>query len=118
MSDDGPGGPTIEEGHVVTEANITGTQIPGGQLEKTETRATAVEGTQATIDEPSAAWGWSGAFPKATRIAGWTVAVIMLLLLIGNHRGHIEDIWLVVFFLGLVGVLVRDILRRRHAWRR
>lgn len=102
----------------MTEANITGTQIPGGELEKPETRALAIEGTQATLDEPSAAWGWSGAFPKATRVAGWSVAVILLLLLIGNHRGRVEDIWVLVFFVGLVGILVRDIVRRRHAWRR
>lgn len=102
----------------MANSDISGAQIPAAELEKTETRALAVEGTPATLDEPSAAWGWSGAFPRGTRIAGWVVAVFMLVFIIGNHRGRVEDIYLVVFALGLVAILVRDILRRRHAWRR
>jgi hypothetical protein len=108
-----------DEEHTVAQADVSGTQVPAHDLEKVETRAVAVAGTQATIDEPSAAWGWSGAFPHATRIAGWTVAVIMIIMaLFGNHRGHVEDIFLGVTALLMVFVLVRDQRRRKHAWRR
>lgn len=103
----------------MAQADVSGREVPAHDLEKVETRAVAVEGTQATIDEPSAAWGWSGAFPHATRIAGWTVAVLLVVLAsFGNHRGHVEDIYLGVVALGLVFVLVRDMRRRKHSWRR
>jgi len=53
------------------------------------------------------------------RIAGWTVAVIMIIMaFFGNDRGHVEDIFLGVTALILVFVLVRDARRRKHAWRR
>ena len=69
-------------------------------------------------DEPSAEWGWHGTFPKATRIAGWLTAVAMLLLLIGNHRGHIEDIYLIATAARIVLALIWDRIRSRTAWRR
>ena len=103
----------------MTESNISGTRIPAGELEKPSTRGKAIEGTQATMSEPSAAWGWSGAFPHGTRIAGWLLAVLMLVLaFFGNHRGHVEEFWLAGIAIGMVAILVRDIVRRRHAWRR
>src|SRR5215468_4543908 len=32
---------------------------------------------------------------RAAYIAGLVVAAIMLLMLLGNHKGHVEDIWLI-----------------------
>lgn len=68
--------------------------------------------------EPSAAWGWHGEFPRASRIAGWVTVVILLLMLIGNHEGNVENLWLIGLALLLVIILVGDQIRRRSArWR-
>lgn len=68
--------------------------------------------------EPSAAWGWHGTFPRSARVGGWATAAILLLMMIGNHRGHVEDLWLAGLAVVVVVVLVRDQLRRRTSWRR
>ena len=70
------------------------------------------------VDEPSAEWGWHGTFPRATRVAGWISAAILLLMLIGNHQGHIEDVWLVAIALCIIAGLIYDQIKRRTAWRR
>ncbi|NNH72836.1 DUF2631 domain-containing protein [Nocardia uniformis] len=57
---------------------------------------------------PSAAWGWSGESKRTFRIAGWFVVVALLAMIIGNHSGKIEDIYLVGFAALLAGILVRD----------
>lgn len=63
---------------------------------------------------PSAAWGWSGEAPRAFRVAGWIVALMLLVQLIGNHVGKVEDLWLVGLALVLIGVLVIDMVKRRR----
>jgi hypothetical protein len=68
--------------------------------------------------EPSVEWGWHGTFPRTARIGGWCFVVIFLLMLIGNHEGRVEDLWLVGLALCTAGVLVWDQLRRRASWRR
>jgi Protein of unknown function (DUF2631) len=68
--------------------------------------------------EPSEDWGWHGGFPRATRLGGWIVAAIMFLMLIGNHEGYVENLWLIGTGLLLIGLLVRDQVRRRTSWRR
>lgn len=68
--------------------------------------------------EPSVEWGWHGTFPRVSRIGGWAIAVILLLMLIGNHRGRVEDLWLVLLAAIVVGALVWDAVRRRTSWRR
>jgi hypothetical protein len=68
--------------------------------------------------EPSAEWGWHGGFPRAARIGGWIVAAVMFLMLIGNHQGHVEDLWLIAIGLLIVGILVRDLMKRRTSGRR
>jgi hypothetical protein len=86
--------------------------VASSELEKRP--ANAVD----THDEPSAEWGWHGGFPRATRIAGWVTAAVMFLMLIGNHRGHTEDIWLIGIGTAIVIALVVDRVRARTAWRR
>lgn len=68
--------------------------------------------------EPSAEWGWHGGFPKAARVGGWIVAVIIFLMLIGNHQGRVEDLWLIATGLIVVGILIRDLMKRRTSRRR
>jgi hypothetical protein len=77
--------------------------------------------TPATVDpedEPSAQWGWHGSFPRGSVIMGWISAVIILLMLIGNHQGHIEDIYLVVIGVGMILLLIRHTAKARRSWRR
>lgn len=69
-------------------------------------------------DEPSAEWGWHGTFPKGSVIMGWISAVIILLMLIGNHEGRVEDIWLIGTGVVMVVLLVRHSVRAKRSWRR
>jgi hypothetical protein len=69
-------------------------------------------------DEPSAEWGWHGTWPRATRIAGWFSAFAMFIMLIGNHRGNVENIWLILTGIAIITFLVYDVLRSRNTWRR
>jgi hypothetical protein len=71
-----------------------------------------------THEEPSAEWGWHGTFPKATRIAGWLSAIFCFLMLIGNHHGFTEDLWLVVTGVSIIAFLIWDQVRSRTSWRR
>jgi len=75
---------------------------------------TELQTTHEYTDEvPSAEWGWSGEAPKLFRTLGWIVAAFLLLMMIGNHTGHVEDLYLIGFAAAIVFILVRDIVRRR-----
>lgn len=62
---------------------------------------------------PSAAWGWSGESKRTFRVAGWFVVIALLAMIIGNHSGKIEDIYLVGFAGLLAVILVRDSILAR-----
>ncbi len=55
---------------------------------------------------------------KAARILGFSSAVILLLMLFGNHPGRVENIWLVGIAIVLVLVFVIDWALRRNGLRR
>jgi len=62
---------------------------------------------------PSAAWGWSKLTPR-TWYAYGTFAILFLLgMLHGNHKGHVEDWFLIAFAAAIAIVMVRDIVMRR-----
>lgn len=69
-------------------------------------------------DEPSAAWGWHGGFPRGAVIAGWVTVAILLLMLIGNQQGHVEDVWLIAVAAVTAFGLVGHQLKQRRSWRR
>jgi hypothetical protein len=69
-------------------------------------------------DEPSAEWGWHGSFPLGRQIAGWFAALACFAMLNGNQIGHVEDIYLVIAGVILVGLLIWDLSKRRNPWRR
>lgn len=50
-----------------------------------------------TLDEPSAAWGWHGIGSRAVQIAGWCSVLLLLAYNFGNHKGHVETIFLITF---------------------
>ena len=62
-------------------------------------------------------WGWHGEAGKAGRIAGYVIIVFLLVMLVGNHEGRVEDLWLVGSALVIVGSLIWDSRRRKNAWR-
>lgn len=69
------------------------------------------------VDEaevPSAAWGWSGEGLKFFRFLGWFFAIFLLLMMIGNHHGKVEDLWLIGTAGLMIFILVRDIVIRRR----
>ncbi|AKE41465.1 hypothetical membrane protein [Corynebacterium kutscheri] len=71
-----------------------------------------------TLDEPSAAWGWHNIGRNATQIAGWCSVFILLAYNFGNHKGHVETIYLFVFAaviaLGLLLQLFQPRLKQVH----
>lgn len=62
-------------------------------------------------------WGWHAQMGRGARVAGWLVVGSLLLMLIGNHQEHTEDVWLIALAAALVGILLWDRQRRRHSWR-
>ncbi|GAB2985255.1 DUF2631 domain-containing protein [Saccharothrix stipae] len=71
-----------------------------------------------THDEPSAEWGWHGTFPKGIKIAGWLSTIGVFALLIGNHHGQTENIWVILTGLTMAALLIWDQVRSRTSWRR
>jgi Protein of unknown function (DUF2631) len=69
-------------------------------------------------DVPSAAWGWSKENHKLIQIGGILSALFMLAMLRGNHVGRVEDIFLIVFAVLILGVVARDWWLRRRGWTR
>ena len=55
---------------------------------------------------------------KAARILGLGSGVILLLLLFGNHRSRVENVWLVVLAATLFAIFGTDWLLRRNGLRR
>ena len=59
-----------------------------------------------TDDVPSAGFGWSRISRSGVQIAGWTSVAFLLAYNFGNHKGHVETVWLialaVLIALGLV----------------
>ena len=67
-------------------------------------------------DVPSAEWGWSEENYRLIHIGGLLSAGFLLLMLRGNHVGHIEDGFLIFFAALIVYAVVRDWWLRRRGW--
>lgn len=73
------------------------------------------------VDEaevPSAKWGWSRINLRTWHATGLFIVFFLLVLLRGNHVGHVEDIFCVGFAIVALFVLVRDVWGRRRGWLR
>ncbi|MGZ8179954.1 DUF2631 domain-containing protein [Williamsia sp. SKLECPSW1] len=68
-------------------------------------------------DAPSARFGWHGESKTTMRVSGWISGLILLAMIIGNHKGHVEDWWLVGFTAALWLVLIRDLVLSRGKWK-
>ena len=51
---------------------------------------------------------------KLARLGALGTAAVMLMFFWGNHEGNTENIFLVVFALGLVGAVIADVVLRRN----
>ncbi|WP_026917668.1 DUF2631 domain-containing protein [Gordonia shandongensis] len=69
-------------------------------------------------DAPSARFGWHGVGRRSIAAASLVTGIILLAMLIGNHVGHVEDIYLVVFAVALIGYTVYEMIPRKGAWKR
>lgn len=71
-------------------------------------------------DEPSAAWGWHGGFPRAGKIAGWFTAFALFAMIIGNREGNTEVVYLVCLGTLLVVMLIASHVKaykQKRRWR-
>jgi len=62
-------------------------------------------------------WGWHQEFKVVPRILGWLAVISLLLMLVGNHTGRVENLWVIGTAAVIAAYLVRDAVRRRNAWR-
>ena len=69
-------------------------------------------------DEPSAEWGWHGSFPRGTVVSGVVSIILLVLFVIGPYQSRTQDLWLIGIALLLAGLIVRQVVARRRAWRR
>lgn len=68
--------------------------------------------THEPAQAPSARFGWHGVATKSFYIAGWFCVLALLGMLVGNHVGHVEDIWLVATAAGLAAILVKGMVAK------
>jgi Protein of unknown function (DUF2631) len=67
-------------------------------------------------DVPSAEWGWSKENYRLIHIGGLLSAAFLLVMIHGNHVGHIEDGFLIFFAALIVFAVGRDWWLRRRGW--
>jgi hypothetical protein len=62
-------------------------------------------------------WGWHGETGKKGRIGVFVAALVLFSFQFANHEGNVENIYLNVIAVILLGILVWDWRRRKNAWR-
>jgi uncharacterized protein DUF2631 len=62
-------------------------------------------------------WGWHGEAGKTGRITGYVMILALLVMLVGNHEGRVEDLWVIGTALIIAISLIWDSRRRKNAWR-
>ena len=66
-------------------------------------------------DVPSAEWGWSKENPRIKQVGGLLAAGFLLLMMHGNHVGHVEDWFLIGFSAFTLAVVARSWYVERNA---
>jgi hypothetical protein len=54
---------------------------------------------------------------RAAQVGGVLSIIVLLLMLIGNHEGRIEDLFLIGIAAGIAAILIGDIVLRRNGLR-
>ncbi|WKD59073.1 DUF2631 domain-containing protein [Corynebacterium caspium] len=71
-----------------------------------------------TLDEPSAKWGWHGTPFRSIQVLGWSSFALLLLYNFGNHEGHVETVFLLIFAAVIaLGLILHMIQPKMHARR-
>ena len=70
------------------------------------------------VEVPSAKWGWSTENPRVLHFIGIFAALFLLLMTHGNHVGHVEDLFLIIFAIVILGIVARDWIARSRGWYR
>ncbi|AFM16784.1 Protein of unknown function (DUF2631) [Mycolicibacterium chubuense NBB4] len=65
-------------------------------------------------DVPSAQWGWSTQNHLALQIGGVLAGLFLLLMMHGNHKGHVEDWFLIGFAAMVFAFVARSWFVHRH----
>lgn len=68
-------------------------------------------------DIPSARFGWSGEGHRTFQMAAVLGALSLLGMLVGNHIGHVEDLYLIGFAGLLLLTVIIDTVAKRGKWR-
>ena len=69
-------------------------------------------------DAPSARFGWSGTAPRTYAIAAFVTGLLMFAMLVGNHVGHVEDVWLIVIGAAMILYAGFKMIPRKGVWKR
>lgn len=62
-------------------------------------------------------WGWHHEWRRSAPVVGWLMTISMALLVFGNHRGRIEEWWLLGLAAIMAAMLIRGRINRKNAWR-
>lgn len=93
-----------------------------GDVEQAKHAASAADVTpydpDRDVPDPDSEWGWNGGFPRGSMIAGVSVVIILLLMMIGFHQGRVEDLWLIGTAAAVALGLILHVRKQRNAWRR
>jgi hypothetical protein len=68
-------------------------------------------------DEHPTDWGWHGEWGRAARVAGWIVAIILLVMITTTHYNQQGTLFLSAFAAAIIIALFWDRQRRKNAWR-
>jgi hypothetical protein len=88
---------------------------PNGGVTVVSTEVERASGVD-VAEVPSAKWGWSKINHRTWHVVGLGIFGFLLLMLRGNHVGHVENWFLLGFAALVLFVLVRDWWGRRRGW--
>lgn len=82
-------------------------------------RETAIvrTGEQPILHERPEEWGWHHQMGSRGRKLVVLPLIFLVAMLFGNHRGRIEDVWLIGIAVAVVVFVLFDWRRRKNAWR-
>jgi hypothetical protein len=95
-----------------------GHQTSAGVVEQSTREEGIVRAGESPIEhERPEDWGWHGETGTWGRRLAVLPMIFLVAMLWGNHRGRVEDVWLIGFAVAILVVLIWDARRRKNAWR-